>query len=297
VITLRTGAPGNGKSYGAMRLILGALERGQWVATNIELREGWALTMAKLNIVRRLVPGRVRRTAEDFERRLYVTHSLDEFTRLRLPPCGRCDGCRRSGRCRKESRGVMVLDEAHNWLNARTWDADESGESVTRAEAVQKRQRVNRLFSQHRKLGWDMFLIAQDAADIDKQVRNKFEYRTHLKNMKRWRPFGIPLFPFNLFVENTFWNDTAGSRVSVKTYGLSKRLAQCYDTMATSHGLDWDDPTAIYLGAAVGPATADDDDAETGPAAARSEPEAARASSDPWSSLTGPGLDVEPGSA
>jgi hypothetical protein len=247
-IYLRTGKPGHGKSYGAVRLIAQFLEKGLYVASNIELEDGWEYELARRPLGRRFRRRRVEGAAQRFRDHYYVTQSLDEFGRLRLPPCGECGGCKKGRRCRREGRGVMVLDEAHNWLNARTWDADESGETTSRAQAVQKRQNVNRLFSQHRKLGWHMYLIAQDESDIDKQVRNKFEYHTHLKNMKRWRPYGIPLFPFNYFIEITTWHDARQTRLGVRTYFLDKKVANLFDTMATSHGLSYDDANIIRLG-------------------------------------------------
>lgn len=249
-IYLRTGQPGHGKSYGAVRVIRDALDNGQWVATNIELREGWAIVMAKTNWFRRVIPGRVCKVAADYERRTYITHSLDEFSRLRLPACGRCDACRKGFRCRKEGRGRLVLDEAHNWLNARTWDHDESGQAKSRRDSVQARLKIVRLFSQHRKLGWHVDLITQDDANLDRQVRALFEYHVHLKNLRRFKLFGLfPVVPFNFFVAVTTWHDNDKSRLGVETFLLNRKLAGCYDTTATSHGLDLDAPDAIYLGA------------------------------------------------
>jgi hypothetical protein len=257
VIELVTGKPGHGKSYYAVTEILRALESGKYVATNVELREGWPFVFARANQLRRLIPGRVRRTAEAYATRVYVTHDLAVLGRLRLPPCGRCEACRAGGRCRRESRGVMVLDEAHNWLNARTWDQDEAGRELTRAQAVQARLAVVRLFSQHRKLGWDVKLLTQDEGNLDNQVRRNFEYHTHLKNLRRYRVFGlVPVVPVNVFVAITTWHDNARSRVGTRTFLLNRKLARCYDTMATSHGLDYEDADAIHLPLAPAPAGA-----------------------------------------
>ncbi|MFN8131542.1 MAG: zonular occludens toxin domain-containing protein [Solirubrobacteraceae bacterium] len=59
-----------------------------------------------------------------------MSHDLQELFRVRMPG-------------RREGRGVMVLDEAHNWMNSRLW------KDTDRLELV-------RFFSQHRKLGWDV---------------------------------------------------------------------------------------------------------------------------------------------
>lgn len=249
MIYLVTGKPGHGKSYYCVRTALEALEKGQWLATNVELHDGWAERFAASNQVRRLVPGRVKATAASYRERTYVTHDLEELTRLRLPACGKCRNCGRGGHCQTEARGVMLLDEAHNWLNARTWDSDESGGTVSKAEAVANRLKIVRFFSQHRKLGWTVYLVTQDEGNLDTQVRRNFEYHVHLKNLRRYRLLGvIPIVPVNVFVAVTTWHDNAKSRVGTQTFTLNKRIASCYDTIATSHGLAYDAPDAIYLG-------------------------------------------------
>ena len=142
----------------------------------------------------------------------------------------------------------MVLDEAHNWL-IRTWDADESGQSLTKSEAVANRLKIVRLFSQHRKLGWHVDLITQDEANLDRQVRGLFEYHVHQKNLKKYKLLGIiRIVPVNVFVAVTTWHDNEKSKLGVETFLLNKKLARCYDTTATSHGLAMDAEDAILLG-------------------------------------------------
>lgn len=251
MIQLVTGKPGSGKSYYCIRKVYGVLSSGLWLAGNLELHDGWALGLARANPIWRAM-GRdyCRRAAARFEARTYFTHSLDELTRLRLPPCGKCSACKRKRRCMKEGRGVMILDEAHNWLNARTWDSDDSGGQLTKSEAIANRLKIVRFFSQHRKLGWTIFLITQDAAQLDNQVRRNFEYHTHLKNLRRLKVplLGLPLAPFNVFVAVTVWHDSKGSVVSRDVFRLNRRIARWYSTTATSHGLEYDDPNAIWLG-------------------------------------------------
>jgi hypothetical protein len=233
VIALVVGAPGAGKSYYCVSEILDALEAGKYVATNVELMPGWALAMAKSNFLRRLVPGRVRKTAADYERRLHVTHDLDELFRLRLQPCGSCGGCKRGARCSKEGRGRMILDEAHNWMNSRNWrDGD--------------RDVIVRFFTQHRKLGWDVYLISQDENNLDRQVRTLYEYLVKLRNLRRYKVLGIPIVPFNFFLAIWTWNDRSGSIVKRQGRRLRRKIARLYDTMATSHGLDDDVDTIMF---------------------------------------------------
>jgi zona occludens toxin (predicted ATPase) len=229
-----TGAPGSGKSFYAVREIAAALDKGKTVATNIQLVDGWALKVARCNVLRRLIPGRCAKTAAEYERRVLITPDLDELFRVRLHGSG-------------EGRGVMVLDEAHNWMNARTWDADETGKAANKGEAVRRRLAVVRFFSQHRKLGWTVLLITQDEANIDRQVRSLFEYHVKLKNVRNFKVMGVPICPCNVFIAIWLWNDKSKSRVKVQTYGLKRSIARLYDTMALSHGMDDDECDPIYL--------------------------------------------------
>jgi len=224
-IAMVTGAPGSGKSYYVVREIVAALEKGKLVATNVELQPGWALSIARLNMIRRLIPGRCARVAAEYERRVFITPDLEDLFRVRLAGEG-------------EARGVMVLDEAHNWINARTWDSDETGKTAGKGEAVRRRLAIVRFFSQHRKLGWNILLITQDEANIDRQVRSLFEYHVKLKNVRNFKVMGVRVCPCNLFVALWFWNDKSRTRVKVQSYRLVRRVARLYDTMALSHGLE-----------------------------------------------------------
>lgn len=237
-----------------MRRIVQALESGKWVATNVSLHDGWAWDVAGANVFRRMVPSRRRTMAARFERMLYMSANVEELVRLRLPPCGRCRRCTGGRPCGKESRGLLVLDEAHEWLNARTWDTDESGVGRTRAEATAARLRIVRFFARHRKYGWDVDLITQDEKRLDTQVRNNFEHHVHLKNLRRVKIPLVPIYPipFNFFVAITTWHDSDKTRIGAETYLLSKRIAACYDSLATPAD-DHDIPGGTILLGGVAP--------------------------------------------
>lgn len=62
----------------------------------------------------------------------------------------------------RESTRLLVIDEAQLVFNSRSWSAE-------------GRTRWIEFFTQHRKLGWDVILIAQDINMIDKQIRGLIE--------------------------------------------------------------------------------------------------------------------------
>lgn len=220
MLVLVTGTPGAGKSYYAVRKMLDAVEGGRYVASNVALVDGWAESFARSHPLRWLMPGRRAGLAREWGARTFVSPDLGELFRVRMPG-------------RREGRGVMVLDEAHNWMNSRLW------KDTDRLELV-------RFFSQHRKLGWDVYLITQDANNIDRQVRSLFEYHVTLRNLKRFKLAGIPLLPVNLFLAIWKWNGAGGAVVKRETYRLNS-TAKLYDTLATSHGLAEDVEDAIWL--------------------------------------------------
>lgn len=207
MIVLVTGPPGAGKSYYAIRKVADAIERGKCVATNVELAPDWAERIARRNPVRWLIPGRRQAIAREYRRRVCVSQDLEELLSIRLAGRG-------------EGRGVMVLDEAHSWLNSRLWSSED-------------RLRLVRFFSRHRKLGWDVYLITQSADMIDKQVRVLFEYHVHLRNLRKARLFGVPVSPVNLFVAIWAWHAAGGARLKTEVYllGWQRRLYNTYQVL------------------------------------------------------------------
>jgi hypothetical protein len=213
MIYLVSGPPGNGKSFYAIRTATKWLEEGKVVAGNVELSEDWPRRVAKRNWVFWLRPFRRRRFLREGMHRYHYTEDLEELAALRLHGSG-------------EARGLMVLDEAHNWMNARSWSAED-------------RKAIVRFFSQHRKLGWDVLLIAQHPEMIDKQVRNLVEYNVFLRNLKKAKWGGVPIFPFNLFLAVWCWHSADRVIVKREVFPLSWRK-NLYDTYVTSHGLKAD---------------------------------------------------------
>jgi len=208
-IQLVTGPPGNGKSFFAVRKIALALSAGKCVVTNVDLRPDWAELVANKGWRRFSKRARRRRVAQ-LHRRVHVADDLAELLNVRVAGT-------------KEGRAVAVLDEAHNWMNSRTWSAGD-------------RAAIVKWFTQHRKLGFDVYLIAQDAEMLDKQVRVLFEEHVRLRNLKRARFCGIPLFPVNLFLAVRYWH-TGGAGHNAPILGRElfplSWAKDLYDTMAT----------------------------------------------------------------
>lgn len=223
VINLVTGAPGSGKSYYAVRVIAEALMSGKPVATNIELRPGWQRRVANLNPLNRVMPWKRRKVEARLSRLLFVSSDLDELFAVRVPGTG-------------EGRFLIVLDECHNWMNSRTWNASESGKD-SQTTAINARLRIVKFFTQHRKVGADVYAITQDAANIDRQVRTLFEHHIKLKALHNFKVAGVRVVPIKYFLAIWHWNDGPKTILKRQGYPLTG-VRKIYDTMALSHGME-----------------------------------------------------------
>ena len=153
---LITGKKGNGKSIFAVGIIRDALAAGKKVATNLDIH------LDKFG------------------------NSYSEKTLTRLPDCPDRGVLDFLGRGQdgvvEENNGVIVLDEVSKFLNSRTF-ADKS------------RAGVLDWLVHSRKLGWDVYMIAQGPEQIDKQLRTSLlEYWVVVRRTDKWPiPFVTPL--------------------------------------------------------------------------------------------------------
>jgi adenosyl cobinamide kinase/adenosyl cobinamide phosphate guanylyltransferase len=226
-----TGAPGSGKSFYTVRAIADALDSGKVVATNATLLPDWETRLARRNPIRRLIRGRVDQKVLTYQDRLHYTNDLAELMSIKLAGRG-------------EGRGIAVLDEAHEWLNNRAWKDDD-------------RASINAWFAEHRKRGWDVYLITQHIDSIDKQVRDRVEYHVHLRNMRNLRLAGIRVIPFALFLAIHEWKAGPRSKTHIskrEVFPLDGRR-RLYDSFALVHD-DYDagDDSSIWLPRSASPA-------------------------------------------
>jgi hypothetical protein len=233
VIRLVTGPLGTGKSYYGVRKATDALREGKLVVTNFAMSNGWMDAALRHGYVfkhSKKLDDRVLRA----ERRFLQVGSLDELQRVKIgpeapwsQPLFHADGTPwlnpETGEQEwrpKEGSGVVILDEAHRWMNARSW-------------SQKGREGILNFFALARKEGFVVYLIAQRAENMDVQVRELFEDHIRLNNLKRSvRVYGIPVVPFNAFIA-TWWNHAYPDFPNkYERYRLDYRK-RLYDTMDT----------------------------------------------------------------
>ncbi len=117
----------------------------------------------------------------------------------------------------KEGHSLLILDEAGIMFNSRDWQVN----------AYQRKEWI-KFFSQSRKFGYDVIMIAQDVRMIDRQIRSLAEYEVrHVKaNQYKWLKF----IPVTTFFYVSFWS---GGRFqgSMELDWLKPWVAKKYDTM------------------------------------------------------------------
>lgn len=218
MIQIIQGTPGSGKSAIATVDMLEFLQSGGVVACNYDLIPGWQHKLA------RLVP-RVRwglldakKVAASYWRRAFkigthdTVYQLSEKLKDIVKPNKR-------GRV-PEGSGRLYLDEGQLLFNSRDW---------------QKNQGFIEFFTQHRKLGWDVYIIAHTEDMIDKQIRGLIEYETRLRNISKIKPLGLfPLWPYPAFFAITRYagiSAGAGNIAWRRLYRLRPEYAELYDSM------------------------------------------------------------------
>lgn len=195
MITAVTGTPGAGKGVYAVRKSVEAIETGKVLVTNVPMVADWTERVAYRHPLRIFIPGRRKKLAERYQRRVRYVESLEELARVRVPGD-------------EEGRWIAVIDEAGDFLNAREWKQEGRIQNVA-------------WFNKHRHLGADVYLIAQDLENLDRQVRTKAEYVCRLRNLRRMKVAGIPISPVNLFLAITRWNDPAKTVARREAYTLN----------------------------------------------------------------------------
>lgn len=123
------------------------------------------------------------------------------------------------GREFKEDGLLVVLDEAQLLWNSRLWQDKE-------------RMRWLELWSQHRKYGLKIILIAQSDIMIDKQFRTLIEYEVNHRKIGNYGLFGqvVKLLTFSeLFYQCTYFY-AQKYKVDGQVVRYSKKIGQMYNS-------------------------------------------------------------------
>ena len=147
MITLYSGTPGSGKSYHAAVKISGLLDQGGSLICNFPVKIEGAHPKNEL---------------------LFSYWDNSEITPERLVAYAQLHH-----KVGKEGQTLLIVDEAQVIWNCREFSAKDRRSWVS-------------FFSQHRKLGFDILLIAQNDRMLDRQIRMLIEYEVKHRKINNY---------------------------------------------------------------------------------------------------------------
>lgn len=216
-----TGKPGNGKSLHMAEIMYHSIKKGKNVIANFEINE---------NTFEKCKP-------EKLGKFLFVPNQqwLDSAYR-NTTRYSYLDGLYNFARMyhKRNAKGqiiegqtILVLDECQELFNTRTWNRKDRLEWTF-------------FFREHRKLGYDVYLISQDDKAIDKQIRAVLQFEYEHRALKFYKAFGKFLSFLtggNLFIciKRNYAIKGKDSKVSSRYFTGKKRYYDFYDSFATFH--------------------------------------------------------------
>lgn len=185
MIEVQQGTPGSGKSAAAVARAILHLRKGGVVASNFSLVDGWADQIASKHVMSMISRKYHEKMASCLYKRLFRVDSLAAINKI--DPRALSVGVYKDKGGYSEGNGLLILDEAQLCMNSRKWD---------------KNFGWIEFFTQHRKKGWDVILIAHSIEMIDSQVRPLCEIESRFRNLQKVRlpVIGLPMSPFPLFL-------------------------------------------------------------------------------------------------
>lgn len=198
MIQLYSGTPGSGKSYHVARRVHDLLkyQRRRVIITNVQYNLGSFTEEQRARVVylpnEQLAPDKL----------------IDIAEQIRID---------RGGDPLREGTILLILDEAQLLFNARSWQLNDNKGWI-------------RFFTQHRKLGYDVLMIAQYDRMIDRQIRSLIEYEVIHRKISRFGVKGwVFSFFFGTFVAVSLWYGIK-EVTSREFLRYRKRIARLYDT-------------------------------------------------------------------
>ena len=242
MIEVCQGTPGSGKSAAAVARALLHLRKGGVVAANFSLVDGWADVVARRHIWSYVSDTFRYDLAKSLWPRFYRVNSLRSIRQIM--PRDEAVGLYKDDGSYSEGSGLLILDEAQLVFNSRKWE---------------KNMEWIEFFTQHRKLGWNVLLIAHTIEMIDSQIRPLAEYESRFRNLQKVKlpVVGIPMSPFPLFlVIRRYAGLGAGASVIAdrELFPLPLWAARLYDSLEVFSQETWgQDDSPLLCGSPPSP--------------------------------------------
>lgn len=198
MIYLYSGTPGSGKSLNMARHIYWWVKSGQLAITNFPINKD--CIPSKKYPLQYYVPN------DNLNPDLLIQVSKIYFRDHKF----------------KEGGIRLYIDECQLLFNAREWNTKGRKEWLS-------------FFTQHRKYGYDVILIAQFDRMVDRQIRSLIEYEVihrKVKNFGKWGSIFNLLAGGNLFVAVEIWYPMK-EKIGSDFFKGSKKYFELYNTYST----------------------------------------------------------------
>ena len=193
-ITLYTGTPGSGKSFHAAKDIVSRLRRGGGLICNFPVNEDF--------VKKRKAHVEYWDNSELTAARL-VAYALDNHV------------------MGKEGQTLLVIDECQIIFNCRDFGRKDRNAWVT-------------FFAQHRKLGFNVILIAQSDRMLDKQIRSLVETEVKHRKLNNYGFGGMFLTLFTVgrtwFIAIDYWYGGNKLKLGQSIFPYLRRFENVYDS-------------------------------------------------------------------
>lgn len=229
MIELYSGTPGSGKSLHAASVIRSRLMLGKPVLGNFPVAtENIRLPRNPFSKAPRKSPNYIQLHNHYFTKEEKLKPVYEEIYpdgTFGLIPEWLCKFSAEyfGGKPVKEDEILLVIDEAQLVFNARTWDGV-------------GRERWNAFFTQHRKYGYRIIVIAQFDRMLDMQLRSLLEYELVHRKLTNfgWRGWFLSalMLSTHMFVAVKVWYPLQ-EKVGSDFFRYSRKCASIYDTHAT----------------------------------------------------------------
>jgi len=192
MIYFYSGTPGSGKSLSAAYKLIDTLNRKKNVIANFPIN----LSYFK------------KRKIGDF---LYLDNQ-------QLTPAALRSYAIQHHRAHREGQTLIIIDECAIMFNSRQWDRADRAQWIL-------------FFQEHRKLGFDILLIAQQDRMIDRQIRGFVESEYKHRAIKNYKNFGFILswLTGGLFCRIEYWYGTS-LKCGSEFFFINRKKAAIYDT-------------------------------------------------------------------
>lgn len=196
MITLFSGTPGSGKSLHIAQILYDRMRYGHSCICNFDIA---------LDKIKKVHKDSYFRYVDNSELNPYLLRDIAQKYFL--------------NHTFKEGKLLLVIDECQIIFNARDWRNGSRSDWLT-------------FFTQHRKLGYDIILVAQFDGMIDKQMRALIEYNVMHRKVTNFGKVGFALSLFSagqLFCAVKMWYPL-NERIDSTFFRGKKRYYALYDT-------------------------------------------------------------------